>query len=704
MNTYTSSVQRYANVAMDASGDFVVAWQSLQANDQTANKDDSGYGIYAQRFNSAGQRLGGANEIQTISFVDNWTGTFRLHWDNDNNPLTADLVTAPITYSGNTSATAYAIQSALSGNRRSGGRAARQLEDQHSLLRHVGRERSGSVKGHRFGQNRRSLKQHVQIDVNQEGNTGEFRVNDTTAGNQTFPSIGMDKQGNFVISWTSEGQGGDSAYNTNVYAKRYAYSGAFLDPNGFQVTSSTNTDISPIAGLQIQPTMTTVDDPNNHVVTADAGYSGVVQVMIDVGIPTFPLQGGYGSGTLLAGTNFILTAAHVVTFSGTNIPIPAQFLSIRFDTPNGPVYERGLQVFVHPGWTGNLVDGNDVALIELDSMAPAGVQGFSIYHGTDEIGKVGDFYGYGTIGTGLTGNAMPSGNLNDANDLKRHGENTIDATSSIFGISDTFLIFDFDDGTSQHDALGTLFNIHNLGLGVDEAMGSPGDSGGPIFINNQIAGVASFYVTFPGPQDVLPGLNASYGEMFGETRISTFADWVDTMTNYSGGEFLVNQDTVTRRNANGTVAASVNNTSNDQKWSSVALDADGDFVISWTSFGHDGVGNGYGDSSGGQNGIYARRFNAHATALPTGGVTYAASDVFQVNTFAQGDQQYSHVAIDAAGDFVITWESYQSVRHSGSQPSDMLARRWCSTRPIPTMPPLHWPLWARMPFMAPTAK
>jgi hypothetical protein len=43
VNTYTSSSQTSASIAVDADGEFVVAWQS-------AGRDGSGEGVFAQRF------------------------------------------------------------------------------------------------------------------------------------------------------------------------------------------------------------------------------------------------------------------------------------------------------------------------------------------------------------------------------------------------------------------------------------------------------------------------------------------------------------------------------------------------------------------------------------------------------------------------------------------------------------------------------
>ena len=80
-------------------------------------------------------------------------------------------------------------------------------------------------------------------------------------------------------------------------------------------------------------------------------------------------------------------------------------------------------------------------------------------------------------------------------------------------------------------------------------------------------------------------------------------------------------------------------TTSIQRDAAVAMDADGDFVVTWTSFGQDG----------GSNGIYSRRYQADGTALD-------ADDVL-VNVFTSTSQQISDVAMDAAGNYVVVWRS-----------------------------------------------
>jgi hypothetical protein len=85
-------------------------------------------------------------------------------------------------------------------------------------------------------------------------------------------------------------------------------------------------------------------------------------------------------------------------------------------------------------------------------------------------------------------------------------------------------------------------------------------------------------------------------------------------------------------------------TTNDQSSPSVAMDAAGDFVVSWESSGQDGSG----------SGVYAQRYNA---------LGVAQGGEFRVNTYTQNTQGSPSVAMDAAGDFVVSWESRY---HAGS--------------------------------------
>jgi hypothetical protein len=100
-----------------------------------------------------------------------------------------------------------------------------------------------------------------------------------------------------------------------------------------------------------------------------------------------------------------------------------------------------------------------------------------------------------------------------------------------------------------------------------------------------------------------------------------YAQRFDATGAAQGGEFQVNTTT-----------------QGDQIYSKVAMNRDGNFIITWQSYGQDGSG----------WGVYGQRYDA--TGVAQGGE-------FQVNTTTQGDQAYPTVAMDGKGDFVVTWSS-----------------------------------------------
>lgn len=86
----------------------------------------------------------------------------------------------------------------------------------------------------------------------------------------------------------------------------------------------------------------------------------------------------------------------------------------------------------------------------------------------------------------------------------------------------------------------------------------------------------------------------------------------------------------------------------------VAMDADGNFVVSWSSYGRDGS----------LYGIYGQRYNA--VGVPQGAA-------FLVNTTTENSQYDSAVAMNAEGDFIITWTGFFQ---SGGNNADVYVQRY----------------------------
>src|SRR4029453_16355152 len=83
----------------------------------------------------------------------------------------------------------------------------------------------------------------------------------------------------------------------------------------------------------------------------------------------------------------------------------------------------------------------------------------------------------------------------------------------------------------------------------------------------------------------------------------------------------------------------------------VAVGPGGGFVVVWQS------GNYSGGQDGDRAGVFAQRFEASGLR---------AGSEFQVNTYTNGFQDEPDVAIDAGGNFVVTWRSTYGQDGSGA--------------------------------------
>lgn len=236
----------------------------------------------------------------------------------------------------------------------------------------------------------------------------------------------------------------------------------------------------------------------------------------------------YGSGTLLSTGRHILTAAHVVEDAISS------HLRVYFTLQGGLVNIPVSRVTIHPGWSGTEDDiNNDVAVLELSSEAPTGAQRYDLYTGSDEIGQKFTIAGYGASTGSATDTTPP---------VRRAAENSFDSDGTRFNqilgwdtTADRQLLFDYDDGTAAHDAFGRYFGLTGLGLGAVEAMMTPGDSGGPTFLQKDgqwlVAGVNSYTARQTNSlSDIDSILNGSFGEFAAVMRVSAYRPWIDAVT------------------------------------------------------------------------------------------------------------------------------------------------------------------------------
>jgi len=294
------------------------------------------------------------------------------------------------------------------------------------------------------------------------------------------------------------------------------------------------------------------------------GKSGVVGLLMDFGAAGMFIC----SGTLMNDRQSIVTAGHCVSDGfGTPTPLsttvffqPTTPLAANLNTynpANGSIQIQvaASQYFIHPLYTGQVIDQNDIAVIRMTTLAPTWASSYGLFAGGDMTGQTFNVAGYGGTGSGALGTAGGvSGRL-------REGDNRYDFRMGdpLFGgawgailsfpalpipaaqIAFSYLS-DFDNGLAANDTacLVTQANFGgvpgntfcNLGLGNREVGLAGGDSGGPNFIGGLLAGVNSYGMSFGAgggdflctpavPPATSPScLNSSFGEFSGYVPIN----------------------------------------------------------------------------------------------------------------------------------------------------------------------------------------
>jgi hypothetical protein len=276
------------------------------------------------------------------------------------------------------------------------------------------------------------------------------------------------------------------------------------------------------------------------------------------------------SGSVMADGRSIATAAHCVSDgAGTANPVKT---TVHFY--NGNPDERAVNpgasetrsvtaYFVHPDYTGEVIDQNDIAILRINKEAPASAQRYDLFTTNDLTGTQFNVAGYGTRSTtgGNNGNTPPFGARTG---YLREGDNIYDyawgdsrfqdffttrdttgqfAGQNFFGFAEVEFSFisDFDNGLQAQDqsrrianAIGlgpignTLFPI-NFGVGAREVGIAGGDSGGPGFVDGKLATINSYGLTFgTNFGDFGGGLNSGWGEFSGYVPVFIHTDFIAT--------------------------------------------------------------------------------------------------------------------------------------------------------------------------------
>ncbi len=200
VNTTTSGVQDTAGetrgsrnaVAMDSNGNYVVVWSD-------AGQDGSGYGVFAQRFDAAGNKLGGEFRVNqttadhqyraSVAMADN--GDFVVTWTSENQDGPAPSIYARrFNADGSAAGTEFRVNDAF--NAQSNASIAMAGDGRFVIVwQGNGSGDSDGIYGKLF---------------DAAGNGGsEFRINATDNGAETNPAVAMNDNGWFSVVWHSGG-------------------------------------------------------------------------------------------------------------------------------------------------------------------------------------------------------------------------------------------------------------------------------------------------------------------------------------------------------------------------------------------------------------------------------------------------------------------------------------------------------------------
>ena len=324
VNTYTTNDQRYPSVALGASGDFVVVWQS-------ENQDGSSYGAFGQRFSASGAPLGPEFRANTFTTGNQGHAGPALAVDPSGNYV----VTWSSYGQDGDGFGVYGQRYSSAGVPVGPEFRVNTATASHQALSSVATDGSGNfvvvwmtsfpenVWGQRFAASGIPLGGQFQVNSGPNGFGpvvasdaagdfvvawekndsatglgifarrfaasgsplgGEFRVNTVTAGNQYYPHVASDAAGNFVVVW-----GSDDGDDTGVFAQRFASSGAPLGTE-FRV----NTFTTGIQGRSVLAPSVASDPGGNFVIVwgsdpQDGFFAGVFGQRFDsAGTPVGP--------------------------------------------------------------------------------------------------------------------------------------------------------------------------------------------------------------------------------------------------------------------------------------------------------------------------------------------------------------------------------------------------------------------------------
>ena len=262
VNTYTPGYQGASDVASDANGNFVVVWE-----DGSYGRDGSGTAVFGQRYDASGNRVGGEFQVNTFSPSDQIlpsvsmspTGGFVVAWTSSFQDGGVQGVAARrFDAAGNGLGSDFIVNTFTPGN-------------QYGIFDQVSHDARGNftvtwISAGQDGSSTGVFGQRYNASGSRRG--AEFRANTYTPGPQTFPVVGSDAVGNFVVAW--EDRSGADGNDFGIFAKRF---GGLL-PAALAVDTSGNGVLEPGESVDLRPSWRNVNGAAQTFGGALSGFVG----------------------------------------------------------------------------------------------------------------------------------------------------------------------------------------------------------------------------------------------------------------------------------------------------------------------------------------------------------------------------------------------------------------------------------------------
>jgi len=217
-----SAAGNLPKVAMDSAGDFVIAYQGY---------DSYSHGVFAQRYSAAGVAQGSSFRVNTPqqdnqgapSIAMDSAGDFVIAWLDGGTTQAAGVYAQRYNSSGMAQGSNTAISTVSGASNPS---VAIEPTGQYVIAWQFTQTASGTGDGYqgidvqRFAANGSAL-------------TGVVQLNTPENYNQGNPAVAIDSEGDFVVAWESFGQGSTASSLATIIAQRVNSGGTLIGPTQF---------------------------------------------------------------------------------------------------------------------------------------------------------------------------------------------------------------------------------------------------------------------------------------------------------------------------------------------------------------------------------------------------------------------------------------------------------------------------------------